>query len=210
VVAEPVSARDDILARIRSAVADAPAVDVPRAYRTSGTRRDVVDLFAQRVADYDATVEIVSPDALPDAIARRCGERVVVPPGFALGPPGAIPDDGLGHAELDAMDTAVTGCAVAIAETGTIALDEGRRALTLIPDHHVCLVEAGQIVELVPEAIARLSDAARAGRPITLISGPSATSDIELQRVVGVHGPRHLDVLVVGDSATPGSLLERL
>jgi len=187
-VADPLSARDEILARVRSAVRDAPEVEVPRAYRTSGTAPDVVALFAQRVAEYDATVEIVSPDALASAIARRCGERVAVSPGFAVCPPGAVPDDGLSHAELDSMDTALTGCAVAIAETGTIVLDSGPRPLTLIPDHHVCVVEAAQIVELVPEAIARVADAARAGRPITFISGPSATSDIELVRVAGVHG----------------------
>jgi L-lactate dehydrogenase complex protein LldG len=104
-------------------------------------------------------------------------------------------------AELDGYDAALTGCALAIAETGTIVLDggaaSGRRALTLVPDHHICVVEARQIVASVPEAIAALEPAAREGRPITFVSGPSATSDIELERVEGVHGPRKLDILVV-------------
>ena len=112
-----------------------------------------------------------------------------------------IEDAGLGATELDAIDGAVTGCAVAIAETGTVVLDGtgacGRRLLTLVPDHHICVVTAGQIVELVPEAIAALAPAVRERRaPITLVSGPSASSDIELSRVEGVHGPRHLLVLI--------------
>ena len=107
----------------------------------------------------------------------------------------------LGARELDALDGVVTGCALGIAETGTIVLDggerSGRRALTLVPDLHLCVVDEEQIVAVVPDAVDRLAEAARAGRPITLVSGPSATSDIELDRVEGVHGPRRLEVLVV-------------
>jgi L-lactate dehydrogenase complex protein LldG len=113
-----------------------------------------------------------------------------------------IEDHGLTVAELDGINAAVTGCAKAIAETGTLVLDgqerSGRRALTLVPDHHICVVEAGQILGLVPEAMAALGDTVRGRRaPLTLVSGPSATSDIELSRVEGVHGPRHLVVIIL-------------
>jgi L-lactate dehydrogenase complex protein LldG len=112
-----------------------------------------------------------------------------------------VPDTGLSARELDELDGALTGCALAIAETGTIVLDggpfQGRRALTLVPDYHLCLVPEQAIVELVPEAVERLQPAVREGRPLTLISGPSATSDIELNRVEGVHGPRTLHVVMI-------------
>ena len=112
-----------------------------------------------------------------------------------------IADDALSIAELDTLDAVITGSALAIADTGTIVLDagplSGRRALTLIPDHHICIVEASAIVPSVPDAVAQLEAAAREGRPLTFISGPSATSDIELDRVEGVHGPRILDVIVI-------------
>jgi L-lactate dehydrogenase complex protein LldG len=139
------------------------------------------------------------------ALAGRGARRVVVPPGLSVSLPPeveAVADDGLSPLapqDLDAVDGVVTGAAVAIAETGTIVLDasadQGRRAITLVPDYHLCVVRAEQVVELVPEAIARL--AAAASRPLTWISGPSATSDIELSRVEGVHGPRTLEVILV-------------
>jgi len=154
-------------------------------------------------------VRVVTAGQLADAVTAACAEmglgRVVVPPGLPAGwrprDVALTEDVDLTATELDAIDGAVTGCAVAIAETGTIVLDGspicGRRLLTLVPDHHICVVLAGQIVELVPEAIAAVAPAVRDGRrPITLVSGPSASSDIELSRVEGVHGPRHLRVLI--------------
>lgn len=209
------SARDEILARVRAALADAPAPDAPaapRAYRRRGERTpdEVIALFAERVAAYRAQVRRVTVEQLPAAIAAALtggGARRVVAPanvpaewrvdGFAW-----CAGDALDARALDRVDAVLTGCAVAVAETGTIALDggeaQGPRALTLVPDHHVCVVGAAQIVELLPEALERLAPSARAGHPITLIAGPSATSDIELIRVEGVHGPRRLDVLLVG------------
>jgi L-lactate dehydrogenase complex protein LldG len=212
-----VDARADVLGRIRAALGPDPAVpEVPRAYRGTGRAGpagapDVGDRFCARVQEYSATVRRVTRDELAEAIAAACRSRgtarLAVPAG-GLGAPGLIEgvelvedDPPLAARALDAIDGVLTGCALAIAETGTIALDgglrSGRRALTLVPDHHVCLVEAGDVVAGVPDAVERLGDAARAGRPITLVSGPSATSDIELDRVEGVHGPRQLDVLVV-------------
>ena len=210
-------AREEILARIRGALHDVPAAEaaqdvaVTRDYRRVGAlpRDQLVDHLAERIADYAAEVRIVATADLADAVTTACAEmglrRVVVPPGL---PAGWRPRDveltedaGLAATELDAVDGAVTGCAAAIAETGTIVLDGspicGRRLVTLVPDHHICVVLAGQIVELVPEAIAAMAPAVRdARRPITLVSGPSASSDIELSRVEGVHGPRHLRVLI--------------
>ncbi|MFC7386697.1 LutC/YkgG family protein [Sphaerisporangium rhizosphaerae] len=203
------SSREAILARIRSAVAGAPPVEVTRGYRPSRDEPGGVELFAERVRDYRATVHVV-PAAqvaatVADALAGRGARRLVVPGGLPEEWLGALPPgvERLGDvpppsaAELDAADGVVTGCAAAIAETGTIILDagpgQGRRALTLVPDYHLCVVRAGQIVPGVPEAVARLD----ASRPMTWISGPSATSDIELNRVEGVHGPRTLEVIIV-------------
>jgi L-lactate dehydrogenase complex protein LldG len=196
------AARDEILGRIR-AVDRAPAPALDRTYRRTGslTRAATLELFAERVADYRADVRVVADVA--GAVASVCAGRVGVPPGLpaAWRPPAAelVEDHGLSARELDALDGVVTGCTVAIAETGTIVLSagetEGRRALSLVPDLHVCVVRADQIVELVPEALAAVDPR----RPLTFISGPSATSDIELSRVEGVHGPRTLVVLIVNE-----------
>jgi L-lactate dehydrogenase complex protein LldG len=217
-----VSAKETILWRIRRATRDVPAgerpedVAVERGYRSrdDAAREEVVERFAENVAEYKATVHRVGSDELPGAIERtlreRDVERLVVPPHL----PGAwVPEgvqvlrDGarrrLEDEELDRSDGVLTGCALGIAQTGTIVLDagggQGRRALTLLPDYHLCVVREDQIVSLVPEAIRRLEDTVGdEGRAVTFISGPSATSDIELDRVEGVHGPRTLEVLIVG------------
>ena len=202
------AARDEILARIRAApdfVAQSHKLDPrPDAETTDLVAQShKVERFAERVADYRARVETTS-DPGATAAAVLAGLRVVVAPDLPaeLRPAGIelVEDDGLAATELDALDAVLTTCAAACADTGTIALDggpgQGRRALTLVPDLHVCVVRAAQIVETVPELIAALEPAARAGRPIVLVSGPSATSDIELNRVEGVHGPRTLVVLL--------------
>jgi len=228
------AARDEVLARIRTALGGAPpdsappdaappgsaapgsaapggqappADPVPRGYRTRGDlgTAQLLDLLTERLRDYGCTVRRTAPGQLPAAVAEALGQRgavrVVVPSGLDLaGLPAGIEivaGDGLSPAALDAVDGVITGAAVAIAETGTVVLDgspgQGRRALSLVPDYHLCIVRAHQVVALVPEALARLDP----GRPLTWISGPSATSDIELDRVQGVHGPRTLDVILV-------------
>lgn len=201
-------AKTEILRRIRTALADHPEPgDIPRAYDTSRTYRDLTGLAAERIADYRAQVWRVTPAELPARIAAALAERQVgaavapsdVPEHWRVAGVDWLTDDPqLTTAELDRADGVVTGCAVAIAETGTVVLDagtaQGRRALTLVPDYHLCVVRADQIVATVPEALTRLDPV----RPLTFISGPSATSDIELERVEGVHGPRTLDVVIVG------------
>jgi L-lactate dehydrogenase complex protein LldG len=198
------AAREEILGRVRAALGDPrPTVAARPPYRRAG-RLDAaarVELFAERVADYRADVRRGGD------VAEIAGDRTLaVPPGLrpAWRPPQHVVDDGLSLEELDHVDGVVTGCTVAIAETGTIVLagrpEEGRRALTLVPDLHVCIVEESQIVETVPEAFERLAPFAT--RPLTFVSGPSATSDIELRRVEGVHGPRRLVVVI---AATPSS-----
>ena len=199
---------------MRAATAGEPArsTPVPRTYRQAGDRPadDRIRLFCQRVADYRAEIECVDATQIAAAILRACerhgARRMAIaaslptdwhPAGVEL-----IRDTGLDARALDDLDGAITGCTVAVAETGTLALaagpHEGRRAITLVPDLHICVVHAGQIVELLPEALAVLGELVIGERrPITLISGPSATSDIELARVEGVHGPRRLAVLVV-------------
>jgi L-lactate dehydrogenase complex protein LldG len=206
------SAREVVLGRVRAALGNArPAPPATRAYRTAGSldRPARVALFCERVGAYRADVRRLRSGGVAAGVADACAahraRRLVVPPGFpaAWRPEGVelVDDARLSARELDAVDGVVTGCTVAIAETGTIVLtaaaDEGRRALTLVPDLHVCVVEERRIVELVPEAIAAIAPLVRDGRrPVTLVSGPSATSDIELSRVEGVHGPRRLVVLV--------------
>ncbi|MFI6920323.1 lactate utilization protein C [Nonomuraea spiralis] len=201
-------AREEILARVRAAVAGAPEVEIVRGYRTGGDVDDVVELFAERVRDYRAVVHVIPDAEVPARLAElAAGRRMIVPDGFAWADAtqdGLVPASGTAPRQaagrrwdtLDAADGVITGCAVAIAETGTIVLDhgpgQGARAQTLVPDHHVCVVRADQIVAGVPEAVGRLDPA----RPLTWISGPSATSDIELNRVEGVHGPRTLEVII--------------
>jgi L-lactate dehydrogenase complex protein LldG len=216
------SAREEILNRIRRATYDVPEnerpedVPVERGYRTQGTasREETVQRFAEYAAEYDAKIHRVDEEDLPKAIAealeQRGVERLVIPNDL---PEAWVPEgvellrDGasgkpLTNDELDGSDGVLTGCALAIAQTGTIVLDageaQGRRALTLVPDYHLCVVRGEQVVGLVPEAFARLEGMVKSeGRAVTFVSGPSATSDIELNRVEGVHGPRSLEVLIV-------------
>jgi len=168
----------------------------------------LVARFEERASDYRATVRrcraAEAAQVIAEAVAARGVRRVGVPGGFPAGwsalLPGAVPDDpALDVAALDALDGVVTTCAVAIAETGTIVLDtgpgQGSRAFTLVPDYHLAVVRTGQIVGAVPDAVAALDPV----RPLTWISGPSPTSDIELRRVEGVHGPRTLDIVIVSD-----------
>ncbi|ABM13518.1 MULTISPECIES: LutC/YkgG family protein [Mycolicibacterium] len=203
-------ARAQILARIRAALGDRPAVpEVPWTYgRPVGTGGlDLVDRFVERVADYRATIERVGEAGVGEAIALALrGLRKVVADGVVreAWPDSAdwVGDDGLTASQLDGVDAVVTTATVAVANTGTIVLShgpgQGRRALSLVPDVHVCVVRADQIVDDMPKAVARLMDSELHTRPLTWISGPSATSDIELDRVEGVHGPRTLHVIVVG------------
>lgn len=213
------SAREQMLGRIRGVLGDVPAseqprdIDVARTYRHSETapREEVVKHFIERVAEYKVNVRRVDATALPEAVAAACTSRnvrrLVLPADL---PEQWLPagveflrdDKTLTYEQLDKSDGVLTGCALGIAQTGTIVLDDGayqgRRVITLLPDYHLCVVYEHQIVGLVPEAITHLHDALLLHRrPITFISGPSATSDIELNRVEGVHGPRTLDVLVV-------------
>ncbi len=196
-------ARAEVLQRVRSALGSGAAVpEIPRDYHGPGAAAADVDLFCERVADYKATVHRVAAGEVDrvvgEILAGHGAEKVV----GTLDLDGLVADDPpLGARELDALDGVITGCALGIAETGTIVLDgaerSARRALTLVPDLHLCVIDEEQIVAGVPDAVERLGEAARAGRPITLVSGPSATSDIELDRVEGVHGSRRLEVLVV-------------
>ncbi|MFD7080512.1 lactate utilization protein C [Streptomyces sp. NPDC002181] len=206
------SSRDRILGRIRRAVADGgPGPAVPRDYlRVHGARTpaETADLLAAHLAEYRARVHRTDGDGIAALIARLLAERgartVLVPAGLPPQWPAAAGaariDDrpGSNPYELDAVDSVVTGCALAIAETGTIVLDggpgQGRRRVTLIPDHHICVVRVPeQVVDSVPQALPLLDPT----RPLTWISGPSATSDIELDRVEGVHGPRTLEVILL-------------
>lgn len=207
------SARAEILARIRSALADAPAVpEVPWTYaQPVDTGADVVARFVERAADYRAAVTRVPAGGVGAAIAAALtgvgARRVLADPQardtWAAGVVADwVTDTGLTATELDAVDAVLTTATVGIANTGTIVLDhgpgQGRRAVSLVPDVHICVVTADQIVSDIPEAVALLVESGRSTRPLTWISGPSATSDIELDRVEGVHGPRTLHVIVVG------------
>lgn len=209
------TAREEILSRVRVPAHARGAI--ARDYRRAGTLavEERVALFCRRVGEYRAHVERIDEANVAATVDRLRGSRslhtLVVPAGLPRAWRGAgdfVEDDGLTPRRLDAVDGALTGCTAAIAETGTIVLTsapaEGRRALTLVPDLHVCVVRESQIVELVPEALARLAAGGLERRPITFISGPSATSDIELSRVEGVHGPRTLIVLVARGVAPPG------
>ncbi|MFJ9817651.1 lactate utilization protein C [Streptomyces sp. NPDC101151] len=211
------SSRERILGRVRRALSDVPQDDTPyeravgRSYLREHGERGVeatVDLLAENLADYRAIVHRTTGEELPYVIMRLLAERgsrkVLVPPGLppewlSAADPAKVHDRAVSTPhELDEVGSVVTGCAVAVAETGTIVLDggpdQGRRRITLIPDHHICVVRVpGQVVASVPQALERLAPA----RPLTWISGPSATSDIELDRVEGVHGPRTLEVVLV-------------
>ncbi len=213
------TAREAILQSIRAALHDVPADERPedaavaRDYRQSGSaaREEVVEQFIERVADYKVLVQRVEEEGLSQAIATACTargvQRLVIPADLPTSwRPSQVEllsdTNTLSYEQLDTSDGVLTGCALSIAQTGTIVLNggasQGRRAITLLPDYHLCVVFENQIVDLVPEAITHLRDAVLGERrPITFISGPSATSDIELNRVEGVHGPRTLHVLVV-------------
>ena len=216
-----VSSRDEVLRRIRTAIgapaAEAAAVDaewqaLPRGYKRAASldRETILEVLEDRLRDYDATVVRAGAGGVAAEIARMLGARgilrVVVPGGLAEALGEALPggfefvvDEGLTAVELDEIEGVVTASTVAIAETGTIVLQhvpgQGRRAPTLVPDYHLCVVRAADVVETVPEAMARL--AATAALATTFISGPSATADIEMTRIKGVHGPRFLDVILV-------------
>lgn len=215
------SAREEVLARIAAAHAAAPPpdlgyADLPRDYRTTSelSHHELVERLVDRLLDYKASVRQCStaelPAAIAAAIAERGAQRLVAPvdlePAWLcevaadVRADGPGPDAHLSVGELDALDGVITACAVAVAETGTLILDGsagmGRRVITLIPDYHLCVVLPDQICADVPQALVRLEPTA----PITMISGPSATSDIELNRVEGVHGPRTLEVIVVREN----------
>ena len=205
-------ARLEILSRIYRA--GARQVERPAPHVHPGPARphaDIVQQFADYAAEYRASVTRCREADLPQTLVRLFGpERVILPPGLPFGwlpeglPDGidTVLDSGQDHRELSRFGAVVTSCTVALAETGTVVLDhgagQGRRALTLIPDHHVCVVFESQVVDRMAEAVRQLASSVRAGQPLTWISGPSATSDIELSRVEGVHGPRRLDVVLVG------------
>ena len=217
------SAKHDILNKIHRGLTDVPKSEKPedvtvnRNYRMHGglSRDEVVKMFAERAGEYKATVHRVGEEQIKKEIAISCRkekvQNLVIPDGF---PENLIPDTitpmfdslqaPLSHHELDQADGVITMCAFAIAQTGSIILDagqgQGRRVLTLLPDYHLCIVRPEQIVELVPEGFSSVeSSVQKENRPITIISGPSATSDIELIRVEGVHGPRRLGIIIIDE-----------
>jgi L-lactate dehydrogenase complex protein LldG len=215
------AARDEVLARIRSALgtqSSRPAAGpISRQYRRAGDqaqvpagpRPDLIELLVDRLVDYRAGVSRTGPAGVATVLARRLAEHgigsVLVPDGFderwlAGSTVERHTDEALTPAGLDRIDGVLCTCRLAIAETGTIVLDsgagQGRRAASLVPDYLLIVLRAEHVVAGVPEAVARLDPT----RPLTWISGPSATSDIELNRVEGVHGPRTLDVILVEDT----------
>lgn len=210
------STRQQILESIRTALKDSPvAPEIPRDYRRSDpqTTAERIQTFADRIEDYKASAIVVSSSDVPATIEKLLtgSSSYAVPADFDPlwlssetrpdrrrvdgGSEGRISAD-----VLDSIDAVVTASSVAVAESGTIILDggpsQGRRIISLIPDHHICVVRVQDIVAILPEALARIDGT----RPITMISGPSATSDIDLERVEGVHGPRRLDVIIALDS----------
>jgi L-lactate dehydrogenase complex protein LldG len=213
---ESTPSRERILERIRRAAAAVPAHDaeVPRGYERTGarSREETIMLFEERLRDYDAGVFRVRRDEIAslaaEVLARANRRRLVIPAGLpAAWRPAEdfawVVDDNLSVDVLNAVDGVMTAATVGVAVSGSIALQhgpmEGRRILTLLPDYHLCVIEVTQIVETLPEGFARLDPA----RPVTFFSGPSATADIEMTRIKGVHGPRFLDVLIVEEK--PGS-----
>ena len=206
-----------MLGRIRAAVGGASSAEVVeagwdgirRGYQRTARRErgEVIELLVDRLRDYDAQVVRVSGGEVASAAAKmlagRGVKRLVVPAGLRgdLMVEGYefLVDEGLPAAELNGVDGVVTESTLGIAETGTIVLQtkpgQGRRAISLVPDYHLCVVDTRDVVETVPEAMDKL--AATAGLATTFISGPSATADIEMTRIKGVHGPRFLDVILV-------------
>jgi len=211
------AARADVLRRIREAKGGAASAEAVRAgwstierrYRREATRprEAMLELLEDRLRDYDAQVVRAGDSKVADAAARMLLERrvrrMVVPAGLrAEWLPGGVEfvvDERLAAVELNAVDGVMTGATLAIAETGTLVLQsvagQGRRAVTLVPDYHLCVVRMEDVVETVPEAMGRLQ--ATAGLATTFVSGPSATADIEMTRIKGVHGPRFLDVILI-------------
>ncbi len=206
------TARDEIIARIRAVEKAAPEPPHVPAYRTrwDADRETLVQRFIERLGAYNVTVIRARGDgeigevATRQLAARNIATLVIpadMPASWRPTAPAPTEDTGLSLQDLDAAAGTMTGCLLAVAETGTVVLDcgagQGRRALTLLPDYHLCVVRESAIVGIMPEAIAALHTHVLAGMPITFFSGPSATADIELDRVEGVHGPRTLDVLLV-------------
>jgi L-lactate dehydrogenase complex protein LldG len=209
------NAREEILGRIRTALKDAPAApaydELPRAYQRHGTldREASLHLLKDRLLDYDSDIFEVATaadiaQAVAEALDRNNERRVLVAEAFPASwlPAGieVVRDTQLTTQQLDGLATVITTCESAVAATGTIVLvhegAQGRRAITLLPDHHICIVARSQVFELWPEAVAAIG--ARSRHAITTISGPSATSDIEMTRIRGVHGPRRLTVILYG------------
>jgi L-lactate dehydrogenase complex protein LldG len=208
-------AREQILERARAALRAGELPDVPREYMQAGSFElngaELLELFERRVTDYGARVRRAAPDgvaaAAAEALHAEGAARVSAPAALELELEGVelvLDDPPLPVEELERIDAALTGCGLAIAETGTIILDglgrSGRRVISLIPDLHVCLVEPRQVVASVPDAIAALRQRGLHVGALTFISGPSATSDIGFERVEGVHGPRRLEVVLAGSA----------